>query len=119
MPPDGSKPHLSDLNRFHQPTGREQSKGQRSFHKPQYPIARLSDPFHALSRNMSHIYDTQYMHAFHPFSLPIGAVFMQYTTSGQTSPFSFKAESCRSINLMKLPLATSYHCMVMSYVTEV
>jgi hypothetical protein len=95
---------MSDPNRFHQPTGREQSKGHRSIYKTQSPIARLSDPFHALSRNMSHIYDTQYMHAFHHFSLPIGAIIMQYTISGQTSPFSFKVESCRSINLMKLPL---------------
>jgi hypothetical protein len=119
MPPDGSKPHLSDLHRFRQPTGREQSKGHRSFHTPQYPIARLSDPFHALSRNLSHIYDMQNMRAFHPFILPIGAIIMQYTISVQTSPFGFKVESCQSNNLMKLPLAPSYHCMVMRYVTEV
>ena len=45
MPPDGSKLYLSELNRFRQPTGCEQSNGQRSFFRLQSPIAKLSDLF--------------------------------------------------------------------------
>ena len=53
----GLKLHLSDLNRFHQPTGREKAKDIARFishnvRLPDYP------PF-TLSRNMSHIYDNQ------------------------------------------------------------
>ena len=45
MPLDGSKLYLSELNRFRQPTGCEQSNGQRLFYKLQSPIAKLSDLF--------------------------------------------------------------------------
>jgi hypothetical protein len=61
-------------------TGKAYLKAGGNLTPENLPIARLSDPFHALSRTMSHVYDTQYMLAFHPLGLPLGSIVMQYTT---------------------------------------